>query len=110
MALIHSHYVLEVRCLTIPRGKKYNAAEQHFLKEKQKLLKELKAVSRVAAHCSQLEYEVTQLKEKIRVLEEEKASLLKKLDMSPEDLEREKRLSRHADIFLSTHLFGNYGI
>lgn len=92
----------------MPRGKKYNAAEMHFLKEKQKLLKQLRIAEEQTIHCKELEQEIASLQGTIKTLEEEKSALLKKLDMTPEDLEREKRLSKHADAFLAIGSLGGY--
>lgn len=73
------------------RGKKYNAAELHFLKEKQKLLKQLHEAEERAIHCAKLEAEVNALSLQVKVLENEKEELLKKLDMTPEEREQEKK-------------------
>lgn len=43
----------------MPKGKKYTAAEKHFLEEKQKLQKELRIAQERNKHCSELEAEVT---------------------------------------------------
>lgn len=75
----------------MPRGKKYNAAELHFLKEKQKLLKQLHEAEERAVHCAKLEAEVNALSLQVKVLENEKEELLKKLGMTPEEREREKK-------------------
>lgn len=75
----------------MPRGKKYNAAELHFLKEKQKLLKQLHEAEERAVHCAKLEAGVNALRAQVKELEVENEELLKKLGMTPGEREREKK-------------------
>lgn len=92
----------------MPKGKKYTAAEKHFLEEKHKLLKKLRAAQERSKRCTELEAEVEVLTAQVEALENEKAELLKKLGMTPAEREREKKSVQCLEMLSAISKMGGY--
>lgn len=92
----------------MPKGKKFTAAEKHFLEEKQKLQKELHIAQERNKHCLELEAEVRTLAAQVEALEKEKEELLKKLGMTPAECEREKKSVQCLEMLSAISKMGGY--
>lgn len=90
----------------MPKGKKFNAAEKHFAKEREQLLRENRKLRGELSKCSMLKTKVSTLEKRVTELEAERECLLKKCDMTEVDLKREKQV--HTALELLFAMKGEY--
>ena len=85
----------------MPKGKKFDAAEKHFLEKKRQLDKVVRDANETARkaveYASDLKKENDALKVKMAELEKENAILLKRCGMSEEDLQRAIKSDKAAE-------------
>ena len=97
----------------MPKGKKFDAAEQHFLKKKQELDKVVKKANETARlaveHAATLKCENDALKAENERLKAEHELLLKRCEMTPEDLKRALNTEKHMATLLAVTKLSNYG-